>query len=109
MREIANLTYDLYVIKLQSPKLYHIIVDYYIKHSFDERSLLGLGNRVAVNFLHSLAFCHPNLQSVEMFAVMRKYMMVNMDRFNRFQLIKLLDIYKYNQAFMQEPASQRLK
>ena len=35
--------------------------------------------------------------------------MSNLDRFNKFQLIKLLDIYKYNQAFLNESQSQRLK
>ena len=35
--------------------------------------------------------------------------MMNLDRFNKFQLIKLLDIYKYNKTFMNETQSQRLK
>lgn len=34
---------------------------------------------------------------------------MNLDRFNKFQLIKLLDIYKYNKTFMSETQSQRLK
>lgn len=34
---------------------------------------------------------------------------MNLSTFNRFQLIKLLDIYKYNDKFMREPASARLK
>ncbi len=35
--------------------------------------------------------------------------MGNIDRFNKFQLIKLLDIYKYNEGFMSNPSAQRLK
>jgi len=41
--------------------------------------------------------------------VIRRFILSNLDRFNKFQLIKILDIYKYNQVFMNETQSQRLK
>ena len=42
---------------------------------------------------------------------MRRFIMTNIDKFNRFQLIKLLDIYKYNSHFMsgQSDSGSRLK
>jgi len=44
-----------------------------------------------------------------MFTIVRKYIMVNIEKFNKFQLIKLLDIYKYNERFINNPSAQRLK
>ena len=41
--------------------------------------------------------------------MIRKYIMINIDKFNKFHLIKLLDIYKYNEHFMLNPSGQRLK
>ena len=41
--------------------------------------------------------------------MIRRFILSNLDRFNKFQLIKILDIYKYNQVFMNETQSQRLK
>ena len=71
-----------------------------MKRGFTERDLVYLGNRVSVNFLHSLAYCHGGLKNEEFFAVMRKYIIANIDKFNKFQLIKLLDIYKFNVNFL---------
>jgi hypothetical protein len=31
--------------------------------------------------------------------------MVNIEKFNKFHLIKLLDIYKYNEKFMSNPSA----
>ena len=59
LRELANLTHDLYIIKLQSPKLYQFITDYFTRGGFDEKDLTLIGSRVAVNFIHSLTFQHP--------------------------------------------------
>lgn len=109
LRELSNLTHDLFKIKLQSPKLYQIITDYFLRSTRGEQDLNAIGSRLAVNFLHSLLYSHPQLNSEEMYTVIRKYIMVNIDRFNKFQLIKLLDIYKYNEGFMSNPSAQRLK
>lgn len=111
LRELSSLTYDLYIIKLQSPRLYEIIVDYFIKQTFNESDLSQLGLRVSVNFLHSLMYCHGSLKHEGFFSVMRRFIMTNIDKFNRFQLIKLLDIYKYNSHFMggQSDSGSRLK
>ena len=99
LRDLANLTYDLYVIKLQSPKLYFIIVDYFVKQKYDEKDLIYLGARVAVNFLHSITYCNGQEKNEAFFKVVRRFVINNIDTFNRFQLIKLLDIYKYNVHF----------
>ena len=105
LRELTNLTYDLKIINLKSPKLYEIIVDYFVKHSYDENQLMDLGQRNAVNFIHSLFYCHPTLSNEEFFQVTRRLIISNLDRFSKFQLIKLLDIYKYNQVFLSETQS----
>lgn len=99
LRELANLAYDFKIINLKSPKIYEIIVDYFIKHSFTDVALINLGQRTSVNFIHAIFFCHPTLSNEAFFTVTRRFIMSNLDRFNKFQLIKLLDIYKYNQAF----------
>lgn len=39
LRELNHLATDLRIIKLQSPKLFQIIVDYFLKNRFDEKSL----------------------------------------------------------------------
>ena len=109
LRELANLAYDFKIINLKSPKMYEIIVDYFIKHGFTDVALINLGLRTSVNFIHAIFFCHPILSNDAFFLVTRKFIMMNLDRFNKFQLIKLLDIYKYNQTFMNETQSQRLK
>jgi hypothetical protein len=109
LRELANLAYDFKIINLKSPKMYEIIVDYFIKHGFTDVALINLGLRNSVNFIHAIFFCHPTLSNDAFFTVTRKFIMMNLDRFNKFQLIKLLDIYKYNQTFMNETQSQRLK
>jgi hypothetical protein len=109
LRELSNLTHDLFKIKLQSPKLYQIIADYFLRSTGGERELNEIGLRLAVNFLHSLLYSHPQLDSEELFTILRKYIMVNIEKFNKFQLIKLLDIYKYNEKFMSNPSAQRLK
>jgi hypothetical protein len=62
-----------------------------------------------VNFIHSIFYCHPTLSNEAYFQVIRRFILSNLDRFNKFQLIKILDIYKYNQVFMNETQSQRLK
>ncbi len=62
-----------------------------------------------MNFIHAIFFCYPTLSNEAFFTVTRRFIMSNLDRFNKFQLIKLLDIYKYNQTFMNEMQSQRLK
>jgi hypothetical protein len=62
-----------------------------------------------VNFIHSIFYCHPTLSNEAYFQVIRRFILSNLDRFNKFQLIKILDIYKYNQVFMNETHSQRLK
>jgi hypothetical protein len=43
LRELANLTYDLKIINLKSPKIYEIIVDYFTKQGFTDVELIGLG------------------------------------------------------------------
>jgi hypothetical protein len=102
LRELANLTYDLHIIKLQAPKLYSIIVDYFLKQNFTEKDLNDLGLRVSVNFLHSLSYSFGSLDNEAFFSVMRRYIMTNIDKFNKFQLLKLLDIYKYNINFLRD-------
>ena len=62
-----------------------------------------------MNFIHSIFYCHPTLSNEAYFQVIRRFILSNLDRFNKFQLIKILDIYKYNQVFMNETQSQRLK
>lgn len=109
LRELANLTYDLYIIKLHAPKLFDIIVHYFLKRAFTERDLIYLGNRVSVNFVHSLAFCHGTLNNEVFFGVLRRYIVENIDKFNKFQLLKLLDIYKFNVHFLQGESSVRVK
>lgn len=88
LRELSNLTHDLFKIKLQSPKLYQIIADYFLrkfdKNGGGENELTALDIRIAVNFIHSLMYSHPQLSSEEMFTVIRKYIMMNIDRFNKF-------------------------
>ena len=100
LRELVTITQNLYILRLQSPKLYEIIVDYFIRRkSFTEADLQSLGFRSAVNFLHALLYCHGELKHEEFFGLMRRYITSNIDEFNKFQLIKLLDIYKYNVHF----------
>ena len=84
LREMSNLTYDLYIIKLQVPKFFEIIVDYFLKREFNERDLIYLGARVAVNFLHSLNYCHGSLKNEAFFQIMRRFIITNIDQFNRF-------------------------
>jgi hypothetical protein len=43
LRELANLAYDFKIINLKSPKMYEIIVDYFIKHGFTDVALISLG------------------------------------------------------------------
>jgi hypothetical protein len=40
--DLAHLTYNLYVMKLYSPKLYEMIVDYFLKQKIDEADLSDL-------------------------------------------------------------------
>lgn len=37
---------------------------------------------------------------------MRRYIVANIDKFNKFQLIKLLDIYKFNVNFLASQSNQ---
>lgn len=85
LRELGTLSHNLYIVRMQSPKLYDIIVDYFInKKRFNEKDLLSLGSRSAVNFLHAIAFCHGDLNNEDFFSVMRRYIMSNIEAFNRF-------------------------
>ena len=43
LRELANLAYDFKIINLKSPKMYEIMVDYFIKHGFTDVALINLG------------------------------------------------------------------
>ena len=71
LRELANLAYDFKIINLKSPKIYEIIVDYFIKHSFTDVALINLGQRTSVNFIHAIFFCHPTLSNEAFFTVTR--------------------------------------
>jgi hypothetical protein len=53
------LTHDLFKIKLQSPRLYQIIADYFLRSTGGEQELNQIGLSLAVNFLHSLLYSHP--------------------------------------------------
>ena len=45
-------------------------------------------------------YCTPgNHINQAFFAVLKTYILSYLDKFSRFQLIKLLDIYKYNSNF----------
>jgi hypothetical protein len=59
LRELSNLTHDLFKIKLQSPRLYQIIADYFLRSTGGEQELNQIGLSLAVNFLHSLLYSHP--------------------------------------------------
>lgn len=63
LREMANLTYYLSIVKLQSPKFFDIVVDYFLKKYFNERDLTNLGLRLSVNFIHSLCYSHGSLNN----------------------------------------------
>lgn len=85
LRELGTLTHNLYIVRMQSPKLYDIIVDYFVnKKGFTDKDLANLGARSAVNFLHAIAFCHGDLNNEDFFTVMRRYIMSNIEVFNRF-------------------------
>ena len=84
-------------------------MDYFLRHGFTDVQIRDLGYRIGVNFVHSLMYNHGELTNEEFFTVIRRFMLANMDRFNKFQLIKLLDIYKYNERFMSEAQSRRVK
>ena len=84
VREVANLVYDLKIINLKSPKLYDIIIDYFLKQGFNEKDLFGLGERMSVNFIHSLFYCHPTLQSEGFFALTRRFVTMHINTFNKF-------------------------
>lgn len=51
LKELAYLAYNLNIVKLKSPQIYQIMMDYFVKMNFDENDLIKIGNRVAVNFL----------------------------------------------------------
>ena len=84
-------------------------MNYFLNNKWSETDLIYLGARVAVNFLHSLAYCHGQETNEEFFKVMRRFIVQNIDTFNKFQLIKLLDIYKYNQHWGDSQSGAHLK
>lgn len=84
IREVANLVYDLKIINLKSSKLYDIIIDYFMKQGFNEKDLMSLGERMSVNFLHSVFYCHPNLKNEGFFGLTRRFIVMQMNSFNKF-------------------------
>ena len=106
LRELTSITQDLYIIKIQSPKLYEIIVDYFTnRKQFTDQDLTNLGVRSSVNFIHAIACCHGELNNEAFFTIMRRYIMTNIEAFSKYQLIKLLDIYKFNVHFLSSVGS----
>lgn len=73
LRELSNLSYDLKIINMKSPKIFEIIVDYFMKNGFKESQLLDLGTRSAVNFFHSIYFSHPKLVKEDFFQYTRRF------------------------------------
>jgi len=42
---------------------------------------------------------HKSLENEEFLRIIKAYMLNNLDIFDKLQLIKLLDVYKFNQKF----------
>lgn len=48
------------------------------------------------------------MNNEEFFEVVRKYLNENMENFNKFKLIKMLDIFKYSQYFQDQDIKMKL-
>ncbi|CDW79840.1 UNKNOWN [Stylonychia lemnae] len=99
LSDLTILTYNLYVMKLYSPKLYQMIVDYFLKQRYSETEMCELRPVMVVNFILSMSYMHKTLENDEFFKVVRAYIINNLDSFNKLLLTKLLDVFKYNQKF----------
>lgn len=100
--------YNFHVVKLQSPKLFDIMLDYYLSMSPEEKDLANINQRQAVNFIHSFFYCYPNLVSEEFLKITKGYILAHLDRFNKLQLVKMLDVFKYSSKFSQHNQTLKL-
>eukprot|EP00347_Sterkiella_histriomuscorum_P005797 403355233 len=108
VKDLTNLSYNLYIIKIQSPKLFQIIIDYFLKQGFDEKTLSTLQQVDAINFIHSMFYCHQGLDNEDFFKVVRLYIISNLDQFNKLKLTKLVDVFKFNSKFQSQNLNLKL-
>lgn len=99
LADLASISHQLFIVKLQAPKLFEIIVKYFLDQGYTSRDLEGIGHRSAMNLIHSVAYCHNKNDNQEFFNIVKAYIKNNMDSFNKFKLIKALDIFKFLENF----------
>ncbi len=97
--DLQVLLYELYVVKLKSQKLYSIILDYYLSMNESEKDLNSIDLNYSVKFLHSMFCCNPLLDNEEFIEIVKNFTISNMKSFNKLQLLKILDIYKFSETF----------
>lgn len=105
--DLSQLIYNFQIVKLQSPKLYDIMLDYYLSMTPEEQDLTSIDQRDAVNFIHSFYYCKPSIESDDFLRITKNYILTRLDHFNKLQLTKMLDVFKYNSKFSQQ--NQNLK
>mmetsp|Transcript_12330 Transcript_12330/g.12128 ORF Transcript_12330/g.12128 Transcript_12330/m.12128 type:complete len:143 (+) Transcript_12330:1019-1447(+) len=98
-KDLAYIVYDLYVVKLQAPKLIEIIVKYFNDMNFNENDLIHVGDRIATNFIHQVSYLHGKLNDKKFFRVVQTYSRIRLTTFNKYKLAKLQDIFKYLEHF----------
>lgn len=64
---------------------------------FDESHLQSLTKRLAANFIHGLFFSYQGMDNRDFFRVISSYLSSNLEGFNKLELLKLLDMFKYNE------------
>jgi len=76
-----------------------MILDYYLNMEESEKNLDLLELRASVNFLHSFYFCYPQNNSEEFLKITKNFILTHLDHFNKLQLVKMVDIFKYSEKF----------
>jgi hypothetical protein len=68
---------------MNSPKLYEIILDYYMSMEEADRNLNNLDRRHATTMIHSFFFVHPSIDSPEFLKIVKCYILENLTHFNK--------------------------
>lgn len=110
MSDVAHMTYYLFLIKINSPQFYGFIVKYIIEDmNFGQSHLLALSQRLAVNFIHGMFYSNQGLDNQDFFDLISGYLSHNLESFNKLELYKLLDMFKFNEKFSAQNLSLKLQ
>jgi len=91
--------FNLVIVRLNSPKLYEIILDYYLNLPEEERDLSKMKIKHACYFIHCIFYSNSNLKNDEFLKIAKTYILDNLSGFNKLQLAKMLDLFKFSDKF----------